>query len=115
MMKQLNISESARKHFKKIIDKKQCSGLVFKVKQAGCSGLKYDMEFIENEPNDVIRLPYDEVNLYVDKSSQVYLSETSVDLEQASLGQTKVVFFNPQAKNACGCGESFNMKGGQDE
>lgn len=113
MMKQLNVSESARKHFKNIIDKKQCFGLVFRVKQAGCSGLKYDMDFVEVAPKDAHRLPYDEVNLFVDDQSQVYLAETSVGLEVASLGQTKVVFYNPQAQNACGCGESFNLKGGQ--
>lgn len=114
MNDQLSISKSAREHFKKIIAKKDCYGILFKVKQAGCSGLKYDMDFIVDKPNDAEKLPYDGVNLYVDQASLAYLSETSIDLEQVSLGQTKVVFFNPKAQNACGCGESFNLKGGSD-
>ena len=101
MNDQLSISKSAREHFKKIIAKKDCYGILFKVKQAGCSGLKYDMDFIVDKPNDAEKLPYDGVNL-------------SIDLEQVSLGQTKVVFFNPKAQNACGCGESFNLKGDSD-
>lgn len=111
MNKELSVSESAKNHFEAIIKKKNCHGIVFKVKQAGCSGLKYDMCFVENVPVDAMRLSYNNVNLYVDNASKSYLSETAIDLETVSLGQTKIVFFNPKAQNACGCGESFNLKG----
>lgn len=112
---QLKISPSAIVHFKKTIAKKGCFGLIFKVKKAGCSGLKYDMDFIDVEPSDADKLAYSGVNLYVDRLSHAYLSEVLIDLEEASLGQTKIIFFNPKAQNACGCGESFNMKGDANE
>ena len=115
MDQQLKISPTAVLHFKKTIAKKGCFGLIFKVKNAGCSGLKYDMDFIDKVPDNADKLSYDGVNLYVDPSSHPYLSETFIDLEEASLGQTKIVFFNPKAQNACGCGESFNVKGDADE
>ncbi len=115
MSEQLKISPKAVEHFKKTITKKGCYGILFKVKKAGCSGLKYDMDFINEQPANADKLDCGSVNLYVDRPSHVYLSETSIDLEEASLGQTKIVFFNPKAQNACGCGESFNVKGGSNE
>ena len=115
MNEQLKISSTAVAHFKKTIAKKGCFGLLFKVKKAGCSGLKYDMDFINEAPTNADKLDYDGVKLYVDRPSHVYLSETAIDLEEASLGQTKIVFFNPKAQNACGCGESFNVKGDTNE
>ena len=115
MNQQLTISAAAVAHFKKTVAKKSCFGLVFKVKKAGCSGLKYDMDFIDEVPADADKLDYNGVNLYVDRLSRAYLSETTIDLEKASLGQTKIVFFNPKAQNACGCGESFNVKGDGDD
>lgn len=109
------ISSAAIKHFAKTIKNNNVHGILFQVKKAGCSGLKYDMSFIDAMPDNAERLLYDHVNLYVQQSSLAYLSKTTIDLEHASLGQTKVVFFNPLAQNACGCGESFNINEVKDE
>lgn len=115
MSKTLQVTELARKHFQTAIKRKQAHGVLFLVKKAGCSGLKYEMSFIDEVPDSALLLPYSDVALYVDKDSHEYLKHTCVDLVQQSLGQTKVVFLNPNAQNACGCGESFNLKQDQDE
>lgn len=111
-MKLPSVTDTALKYFKSTIEKNRAYGVLFSVHTAGCSGLKYDISFIMQPIPHATELPYHGLHLLIEESSLKYFTETVIDLKLASLGQSKVVFLNPLAQNACGCGESFNL--GQD-
>ncbi len=83
-------------------------GLRLGVKTTGCSGLAYVIEFVDElqEGDEVFESKG--VTVVVDKKSLVYLDGTEVDFAKVGL-QEGFQFKNPNAKNACGCGESFTV------
>jgi iron-sulfur cluster assembly accessory protein len=75
------------------------------VEQGGCSGMQYGMVFDEKREGDVVS-EQDGVNVLVDPISVGFLSGMVVDFSDAlSGGGFKIS--NPNAKQSCGCGKSF--------
>jgi iron-sulfur cluster assembly accessory protein len=75
------------------------------VEQGGCSGMQYGMVFDEKRDGD---LPTEQfgVEVLVDPVSAQYLRGTVVDFSDAlTAGGFKIS--NPNAKQSCGCGKSF--------
>ncbi len=83
-------------------------GLRLGVKTTGCSGLAYVMEFVDELREDDEVFESNGVKVVVDRKSLVYLDGTEVDFARVGL-QEGFQFNNPNAKNACGCGESFTV------
>ncbi len=83
-------------------------GLRLGVKTTGCSGLAYVIEFVDELQEDDEVFESKGVTVVVDKKSLVYLDGTEVDFAKVGL-QEGFQFKNPNAKNACGCGESFTV------
>ena len=75
------------------------------VEKGGCSGMQYGMVFDEKRAGDVC---VDEhgVEVLVDAFSADYLRGTQVDFSEALTGGGFKVL-NPNAKQSCGCGKSF--------
>jgi iron-sulfur cluster assembly protein/iron-sulfur cluster insertion protein len=86
--------ENAGKHFR-----------VF-VEQGGCSGMQYGMVFDESRDGD-FNSEQAGVTVMVDGISAGYLRGTVVDFsDELTGGGFKIT--NPNAKESCGCGRSFN-------
>ena len=83
-------------------------GLRLGVKTTGCSGLAYVIEFVDEVEEDDEVFESKGITVVVDKKSLVYLDGTEVDFAKVGL-QEGFQFKNPNAKNACGCGESFTV------
>ena len=72
----------------------------------GCSGLSYQFKFDPKpRPTDSV-LQFDDVSVYIDPKSMVFLDGMTLDWHD-SLMQSGFVFENPNAKKSCGCGTSF--------
>jgi len=83
-------------------------GVRLGVKTSGCSGMAYVIEFVDQlEENDEVFEDHG-VKLIVDRKSLVYLDGTEVDYGREGLNEG-FKFNNPNAKAACGCGESFTV------
>ena len=83
-------------------------GVRLGVKTSGCSGMAYVIEFVDElEENDDVFEDHG-VKLVVDRKSLVYLDGTEVDYGKEGLNEG-FKFNNPNAKAACGCGESFSV------
>ena len=84
-------------------------GLRVGVKAGGCSGLSYVFKW-EQEPRatDKVFESPDGTRIFVDHKSFAYLDGTILDCDTEMLGQS-LVFRNPNAKSACGCGLSFQV------
>ncbi len=83
-------------------------GLRLGVRTSGCSGMAYVLEFVDAiEDTDVVFENHG-VKVIVDQKSLVYLDGTELDFARDGLNEG-FEFNNPNVKDACGCGESFNV------
>ena len=75
------------------------------VEQGGCSGMQYGMVFDEKRDSDLVS-EQGGVGILVDSISAQYLHGTVVDFSDA-LTDGGFKISNPNAKQSCGCGKSF--------
>jgi len=108
-MMALTLTQNAVKHVKDYLASRgKGGGLRLGVKTTGCSGMAYVLEvFDEIEPDDIV---FEEsgVKIIVDPKSLVYLDGTELDYTKEGLNEG-FKFNNPNVKDSCGCGESFNV------
>lgn len=83
-------------------------GLRLGIKTSGCSGLAYVLEFVDELDEDDNVFEQDGVKVIVDAKSLVYLDGTELDFVKEGLNEG-FKFQNPNVKDQCGCGESFNV------
>lgn len=79
----------------------------FYVEQGGCSGMQYGMVFDEKRDGDLVT-EQDGVTVLVDPVSADFLRGTVVDFSDAMTGGGFKIS-NPNAKQSCGCGKSFEV------
>lgn len=82
-------------------------GLRLAVTGGGCSGLSYKIEFGDRKDKDNI-LEFGSLKVFIDPKSSIYLKGVVLDFKDGLQGKG-FVFENPNAKNTCGCGESFSI------
>ena len=74
----------------------------------GCSGLSYQMSWVDAPgPGDEIVVDKD-VKVLVDRKASLFLIGTVMDYEVKQLA-AGFTFTNPNEKGRCGCGESFHV------
>ena len=86
--------------------KLETHGLRLKVVGGGCSGLRYELSFDDDVSEADTTLGSGDVKLIVDEKSALYLVGTTLDFVD-TLQESGFKMGNPNAKNTCGCGESF--------
>lgn len=79
------------------------------VKGGGCSGFSYSLGFDDtaSSENDIVG-EQDGIKVVTDNKSLLYLAGMEIDFENGLMGRG-FKFKNPNAKNSCGCGESFSV------
>ena len=83
-------------------------GVKLSTPRRGCSGLAYSVDYLteENAFDEKIETPGG--TFYVDGGSVLYLIGSIMDWREDDFA-AGFVFENPNAKGACGCGESFTV------
>jgi iron-sulfur cluster assembly protein len=104
----VTLTENAARRVKTFMAKRACIGLRVTVKTSGCSGMAYALEFADAASRDDLRFESHGVTLLVDPKSLPYLKGTELDFVREGLNEG-FKFNNPNAKNQCGCGESFTV------
>jgi iron-sulfur cluster assembly protein len=83
-------------------------GVKLSTPKRGCSGLAYSVDYVtEAKPFDE-RIDTPGGTLFVDGGSILYLIGSTMDWVEDDF-TAGFVFANPNAKGACGCGESFTV------
>ncbi len=105
----VTLSESAAKHVANFIAKRgKGIGIRLGVKTSGCSGMAYKLEFADaTEPDDIVFDTHG-LKVLVDPKSLPYIDGTELDYTREGLNEG-FKFNNPNVKDQCGCGESFQV------
>jgi iron-sulfur cluster assembly protein len=105
----VTMTESAAKHVANFLAKRgKGIGVRLGVKTSGCSGMAYKLEFADAaEPEDVVFDSHG-FKVLVDPKSLPYIDGTELDYAREGLNEG-FKFNNPNVKDQCGCGESFNV------
>ena len=107
----IQVSAAALAHVKGLRDK-QGKDLCLRVgvRQGGCSGMSYMMDFEDpskiGEKDQVF--DYDGFQIVSDPKSLLYLYGLMLDYSDAMIGGG-FQFTNPNANQTCGCGKSFGV------
>jgi len=83
-------------------------GLRFAVKETGCSGFSYVIEYADESHEDDMVFTDMPIKVFVDKASLPYLEGVKVDFVKTGIG-SQFTFQNPNSSGECGCGESFTV------
>jgi iron-sulfur cluster assembly accessory protein len=102
------LTESAAQEIKSMLAREAGpvgKGLRVYVEQGGCSGMQYGMVFDEKRDGDHV-LEQHGVTVLVDQFSAGYMRGAQIDFSDALTGGGFKIS-NPNAKQSCGCGKSF--------
>jgi len=105
----ITLTESAANHVLKFMEGRGTGlGIRLGVRTSGCSGMAYVLEFADESEEDDVIFEDHGVKVLVDPKSMLYLDGTELDYTREGLNEG-FKFNNPNVKDACGCGESFNV------
>jgi iron-sulfur cluster assembly protein len=105
--KVLSLTDAAASRVKDIIAKAErpIAGVRVGVKNGGCAGMSYTMEYAEAAKPGEDLVEDKGVKVFVDPKAVLFLLGTEMDFETSKLS-SQFVFRNPNQTSACGCGES---------
>jgi iron-sulfur cluster assembly protein len=105
----ITVTDRAAKHVSNFLAKRgKGIGLRLGVRTTGCSGMAYKLEFVDEADSEDVRFDSNGVTVFVDPQSLSFLDGTELDFAREGLNEG-FKFNNPNVKNTCGCGESFNV------
>ena len=106
----MTLTDAAAGRIREIIAGKDepVAGLRIGVKNGGCAGMEYTMEWAR-EPEKFDEVVEDKgVKVLIDAKAVLFLLGTEMDYEISTL-KSGFVFHNPNQTSACGCGESVQL------
>ena len=111
----MRLSEAAATRIKELMAKsdRPVAGLRVGVKNGGCAGMEYTMEYVESIGARDEVVEDKGVKLVVDPKAVMFLLGTEMDFKVDKLSST-FVFNNPNQTSACGCGESVAIEPAKD-
>jgi iron-sulfur cluster assembly accessory protein len=103
----VTLTEDAARHVAEIIGQpnSENKGLRIYIETGGCSGMSYAMEISPRKPGDEEFAAHG-VSLFVQDRGLVYLAGSVIDYKDGLTGAGFRIT-NPNAKQTCGCGKSF--------
>ena len=105
----ITLTEAAARHVSRYLSRRgKGLGVRLGVKTSGCSGLAYQLEYVDAaEPEDLVFEQHG-VKLLIDPKSLAYIDGTELDFVREGLNEG-FRFSNPNVRDRCGCGESFRV------
>ena len=105
----ITLTENAARHVQSFLAKRG-KGVALRVgvRTSGCSGLAYKLEFADHVNPEDVQFESHGVKVVVDPKSLQFVDGTELDYTREGLNEG-FKFRNPNVKDECGCGESFNV------
>jgi iron-sulfur cluster assembly protein len=105
----LSMTDAAAARVRELMAKDEGIGLRVGVKNGGCAGMEYTMEWAkEPKPFDEV-VEQDGAKVLIEAKALMFLLGTQMDYQTGIL-KSGFVFNNPNQISACGCGESVEIK-----
>lgn len=105
----LAVTEAAAQRVTEQLSKRGAGvGLRVGLRKSGCSGYMYTMDYADEIGAEDAVFESFGAKVVVDKKYMPVLDGTTLDFRSEGLNRM-FRFDNPQAKNSCGCGESFTV------
>lgn len=102
----MNLTPGAVKQLKELLNQPSPKLIKVGVRNRGCSGLAYHLEFVEKPGMFDEEVEQDGVKVLIDSKALFSIIGSEMDWVEDKLNQ-RFVFKNPNIKEQCGCGESF--------
>jgi iron-sulfur cluster assembly protein len=104
------LTPSAEARIAELMDKapKGMIGVKLSTPRRGCSGLAYSVDYVSEAVAFDERIETPGGTFFIDGGSVLYLVGSTMDWVEDAFA-AGFVFTNPNAKGACGCGESFTI------
>jgi len=110
--KAVRLTDAAAERVKALMERSGKGYLRVGVKNGGCAGMEYVMDYVETpEPLDE-RVEDKGVEIVIEAQALLFLLGSEIDYEITPL-HAKFVFRNPNQTDACGCGESVTLTAAQ--
>lgn len=105
----ITLTDRAVDRVRTLMEKRpEAAGLRVWIKEAGCSGLSYKVDFAdEAKPGDDV-VETEGGKVYVDPKAVMYILGSEMDYQEDKFF-SGFLFMNPNEKGRCGCGESFTV------
>jgi iron-sulfur cluster assembly accessory protein len=103
------VTDAARAHIAGQISRSGRRFLRLGVKESGCNGFMYTLDYIDGPEADDERFHFEDIDVYVQRQDLPLVAGTEIDFEVEGLNAS-LKFKNPRAESYCGCGESFSIK-----
>ncbi len=104
----MKISPTAVQHLRDLLDQPNPQLIRVGVKNRGCSGLAYHLEFVEKPGTFDEAVEQDGVKVLIDSKALFSIIGSEMDWQEDKLS-ARFVFKNPNITEQCGCGESFSV------
>jgi iron-sulfur cluster assembly protein len=106
----MTLTDAAAGRVRDIMDKagRPVVGLRIGVKNGGCAGMEYTMEWADRQEKLDEVVEDKGVRLFIDPKAVLFLLGTEMDYRVEKL-KSGFVFNNPNQTSACGCGESVQL------
>lgn len=105
----ITLTAQAAEHVSKHLEKRGSGlGLRLGVRLTGCSGMAYQVDFVDESAAEDHVFEDQGVKVFVDPRSLPFVDGTQLDYVREGLS-SGFKFQNPNEKAACGCGESFTV------
>jgi len=111
----MRLTDAAAERIKAVMARadKPVAGVRVGVKNGGCAGMEYTMEYADAvKPSDEV-IEEKGVKLLIDPKAVLFLLGTEMDFKTEKLS-AQFVFNNPNQTSACGCGESVQLTPAKD-
>jgi iron-sulfur cluster assembly protein len=111
----MRLTDAAASRIREIMAKAErpVAGLRVGVRNGGCAGMAYTMEFADTvSPADEV-VEDKGVRIVIDPKAVLFLLGTEMDFKTEKLS-AQFVFNNPNQTSACGCGESVELTAAKD-
>jgi iron-sulfur cluster assembly protein len=105
----MKITPAALSRLQELMAKQEGAGLRVGVKNGGCAGMEYTMEWAKEQGRFDEVVEQDGARVLIDAKAVMFLLGTEMDFQATTL-KSGFVFNNPNQISACGCGESVQLK-----
>jgi len=106
----MRLTDAAAMRIKDVMARttKPVAGVRVGVKNGGCAGMEYTMEYAEAVKSTDEIVEDKGVKIFIDPKAVLFLLGTEMDYKTDKLS-AQFIFNNPNQTSACGCGESVQL------